>query len=431
MSTNRTHDASKRSWVESANDPDTDFPLQNLPHGVFSTPGKAARGGVAIGDRILDIQAWIDAGLAPSDVLEVAREAAKPELNGLLAMGNRAARRLREALFDFLCEDSGSQRADLLVSMDDASLHLPVYIRSFTDFMTSVHHVTAARKSRPARPLNENFLHLPVAYNSRSSSVTVDGVAFPRPWGQRREESGEVVFEPSSLLDFEVEFGALIGPGNTLGQRVSLDDAEDQLFGYLLVNDWSARDIQLWEMRLGPFLGKSFRTTVSPWIITSAALEPFRVAPQQRSADEPRLLPYLDSAAHQKTGAIDVALRATLTSRQMREDRMEPLEIVRTNLQHCAWTLAQMLTHHTSNGCNMESGDLISSGTVSGPTDEEAACLFERTAGVLPLTLPTGEERLWLEDGDELVITGRASRQGYRSIGFGSCGAEILPADPG
>ncbi|WP_404478483.1 fumarylacetoacetase [Novosphingobium sp. BL-52-GroH] len=431
---NATHDSARTSWVASAKTPGTDFPVQNLPHGVFSTAGLRPRGGVAIGDMILDVAAALDTGLFPAAVADIARAAAEPTLNRLADMGRDAATRLRLALFEILAEDGAhaaaakAQAGAILVPMAGATLHLPVAIGSFTDFMTSVHHVTAARRSRPARPLNDNFLHLPVAYNSRATSITIDGIPFERPYGQRREADGTVVYAPTAQLDFEVEFGAIVGRGNSLGSRVALDEADDHIFGYVLVNDWSARDTQIWEQRLGPFLGKAFRTTISPWIVTADALEPFRCPAPPREADQPQPLPYLDSDTHQKSGGLDISLDAFLTTSAMRAAGAQPAQIVASRLLDCAWTIPQMLTHHTSGGCNLQPGDLLSSGTVSGPSDESAACMFEITAGTLPIDLPNGEQRNWLEDGDEFVITGRAEHDGYVSIGFGRCGAEILPA---
>ncbi len=431
---NATHDPTRRSWISSADTPDGDFPLQNLPHGVFSVDGDEPRGGVAIGDMILDVGAAARAGLFPDAVADVAAAAAQPTLNGLCALGNEAASRLRAALFDLLATD-GSRRAQaeaaaatLLVPMATARLHLPVAVGSFTDFMTSVHHASAARRSRPARPLSDSFLHLPVGYNGRATSITVDGAPFPRPWGQRDEANGVVVYAPTARLDFEVELGVLVGPGNALGTRVPIDAVEDHIFGYLLVNDWSARDIQSWEMRLGPFLGKSFRTTVSPWIVTAEALAPFRVPAPPRTAGQPQPLPYLDSDAHRASGGVDVSLEGRLSTSRMRLAGEPPVRIVASRMLDCAWTFAQMLTHQTSGGCNLEPGDLLSSGTVSGPTDESAGCLLEITAGTLPIVLPNGEERLWLEDGDAFVITGRATRDGFVGLGFGACGATVLPA---
>lgn len=429
MPVNDTHDPERCSWLSSANEPDSDFPLQNLPHGVFSHGGGPPRGGVAIGDRVLDLSAWVQRGFASGSIGDIARAAAANQLNAFVAMGNEAAAALRRELFEFL----GNERyrgagESMLVPMAEARLHLPLTIGSFTDFMTSVQHVSAARLSRPARAVSENFLHLPVAYHGRSTSITVDGVGFPRPVGQFKDAKGRVVFEPTRQLDFELEFGAIVGRGNDLGSRVSIDQSPQHLFGYVLVNDWSARDIQLWESRLGPFLGKSFRTTVSPWLVTSEALAPFRIPAPTRSADQPQVLPYLQSARHLEGGGMSVSFRATHSTERMRSMALQPFEIVHTRLDYCIWTFEQMLTHHTSNGCNLLPGDLLSSGTISGPQETEAACLFERTAGALPLELPSGESRLWLEDGDELAITGRAERAGFRSIGFGACGARVLPA---
>ena len=436
MKLNDTHDPARRSWVESANYPGADFPIQNLPHGVFSVQGTARRGGIAIGDKIFDLRAALKEGLFSPDVAEIAELASAERLNSYVSRGNADASTLRAAVATLLCA-AGPQKervealaSRLLVTMSDATIHMPLRIGSFSDFMTSVHHVSAARRARPARPLNDNFLHLPVAYNSRATSITEDGLAFERPWGQRREEGDQVVFEPTAMLDFEVEFGAIIGPGNALGDQIALDDAEKHIFGYVLVNDWSARDIQMWESRLGPFLGKSFRSTISPWIVTTEALAPFAATPLPRGADQPQPLPYLDSDQHRASGALDVDLTAYLSTAKMRSAGLPANLIVDTKLIHCAWTLPQMVAHHTSNGCNLEPGDLISTGTVSGPEEEAAACLFERTAGVLPLELTAGERRVWLEDGDYFKICGRAERENFVGIGFGNCGAEILPARP-
>jgi fumarylacetoacetase len=431
---NDTHDPNHRSWVDSANEAGCDFPIQNLPHGVFSAEGGKLRGGIAIGDQILDIQAVLSAGLVPPEIIPIAQDSAASTLNALAARGNTDASRLRAAIFDLLragSEQGAKARAhagDILVPMAAARLHMPLAVGNFTDFMTSVYHVTSARRSRPARELNENFLYLPVAYNGRSSSITEDAVDFPRPWGQRKEDGGEIVFAPSNKMDFEIEFAAVVGRPNELGRPIALDQAEDHIFGYVLMNDWSARDIQFWEMRLGPFLGKAFRTTISPWIVTSEALLPFRGKAPVRKPEEPQYLPYLTSARHKQHGGLAVELWGELETEAMREAGLAPCRIVTTNLAHCSWTLQQMLTHHASGGCNMQPGDLISSGTVSGPTDEAAACLFELTAGTVPVELPTGEERNWLEDGDRFVIGGRARKAGFATIGFGSCGATLLPA---
>lgn len=431
---NRTHDPKRTSWLETANWPGCDFPIQNLPHGVFSSEGRGPRGGVAIGDAILDLQALAEAGVVEQSVQPILAAAAEERLNRFVAMGSAAASQLRAELFRLLDAEEydatvvRENRERFVVSQADAHLHMPLRVGSFTDFMTSVHHVTAGRKSRPPRELNDNFLYLPVAYNSRASSIVPDGTAIVRPFGQLREASGEVVFRPTSQLDFEVEFGALIGSGNPMGTRVALDDTDEMLFGFVLVNDWSARDIQIWESRLGPFLGKSFATTISPWIVTAEALAPFRVAPPPRSPGQPAPLPHLDSDRHRQDGALDIGLEAFLSTEQMRQLNVMPERIVATSMLHCAWTLPQMTAHHTSNGCNLEPGDLLSSGTVSGPEEQEAACLFERTAGVLPIELPGGERRLWLEDGDEFTITGRAERPGFVGIGFGTCRGRIAPA---
>ncbi|MGC3982673.1 MAG: fumarylacetoacetase [Steroidobacteraceae bacterium] len=429
---NQTHDASRHSWVNSANQADGDFPLQNLPHGVFRHGNAAARGGIAIGDQILDLQAALRLKLFNAEQAEIATAAAESSLNRYLSMGNNAAQTLRARIFELLDQDSGrqlaTQREQLLIPMAQVQMQLPVYSRSYSDFCTSIPHVTANRRARPGRPAH-NLKHLPIGYGGRASSIVVDGTSIPRPWGHgSNETTGENYYSPTHRMDFELEFGAYLCAGNTLGSTLPMNRADAAIFGYVLVNDWSARDIQRFENLLGPFLGKSFATTVSPWLVTQAALAPFRTSPVPRPADDPPLRPHLNSAEHERTGALDVRLQAWLSTARMRAQGLPPQCITDTNLLHLYWTLPQMVAHHASNGCNLEVGDLIASGTVSGPEEHQAACMWEITGGSLPIELPTGEQRLWLEDGDELSLTGRADKAGHTGIGFGTCRGVVQTA---
>jgi len=305
---------------------------------------------------------------------------------------------------------------------------MPAKVPSFIDFMTSIYHTTTGRKSRPERPLHEPMMHLPVGYNSRASTLTVTGIDYQRPWGQTQNKDEPVVFRPSQKLDFEVEFGAIVGEAIPLHSPINVDQAEDHIFGYMIVNDWSARDIQLYEMRLGPFLGKSYRTTISPWIVTTHAIQPFKAPAKPRGEDEIPYPEHMITPTHATEGGLNIALSGKLQTPKMAADGIPPYEIVTTHLKHLAWTMGQMLSHVVSNGCNADTADVYSSGTVSGPAEEEAACLIEKTFGHLAFDLPSGEERIWLEDGDVFSITATASQAGYRSIGFGECSATIFPS---
>ena len=435
MKLNATHDPARRSWVESANT-GSDFPIQNLPLGVFHRGDEKRRGGVAIGDQVLDLAVVLAAGLLSGRAEEAARAAAGPTLNPLMALGNDAASALRGGLSDLLRIDSpdrgrASSVAGLLVPQREAALVLPADVGAFTDFLTSIHHTErSGRQTRPDNPLPPAFKHLPIAYNSRASSVRVSGEAVTRPNGQYRLPDGEVRFGPCRWLDFELELGAFVGPGNRLGAPIPLSRAPDHLFGYCLLNDWSARDIQRWESQpLGPFLSKSLSTTISPWVVTAEALAPFRAAATPRDRDDPPLLAYLSDPADQAQGAFDLCMEAYLLTPRMRSAGYKPARLTRTNFQHMYWTFAQMLTHHASNGCNLGPGDLLGSGTVSGPTDESRACLNELTTyGTHNLPLPDGEPRTWLQDGDEVIFRARAERDGFVGIGFGECRGRVEPA---
>ncbi len=430
---NETHNPARKSWVESANTATTDFPIQNLPFGVFTAPGRDARGAVAIGDMIFDIKAALEAGLFSSAAAEAAKAASLSTLNTFMAMAPAAISALRRELSDLLLQGSQAEKlkGDLLVAMKDATMKLPAHVGGFTDFFTSLDHVTrATRVLRPDAPIPPSFKHLPMAYNGRASSIVPSGVQVIRPQGQQGRRDGGSTFGPSRMLDYELEVGIYIGAGNEMGHPISLRDARDQIFGLCLLNDWSARDIQRFEsFPLGPFLGKCFNTSVSPWIVTAEALAPFRVPARARAADDPPLHDYLSDARDQSEGGFDITLTAGLETPAMRAKAHAPAPISRTNLNTLYWSCAQMVTHHASNGCNLSSGDLLGTGTLSGPTDESRACMLELTGGgKQPLVLANGETRTWLEDGDAVVLNARCNRDGHVSIGFGECRAEIAPA---
>jgi fumarylacetoacetase len=436
--TDRTHDAALRSWVESANAPDTDFPVQNLPYGVFRRAGGAAQGGVAIGTQILDLGACVEAGLFEGRAATAAAAAAGPTLNPLMALGAPYWHALRTALSAMLSE-GGAGAEDLraiadraLVAMADATLVLPAAIGDFTDFYASLHHATnAGRMFRPDNPLMPNYKHMPIAYHGRASSVIAAGTGFRRPQGQRKAPDAALPsFGPCRQLDYELEMGAYIGPGNAPGEPIALAVAGNHVFGLCVLNDWSARDIQAWEYQpLGPFLGKNFASTVSPWIVTLEALAPFRVPGFERAADDPSPLPYLSSAEDAHHGGLDVALEVSILSAAMRAAGLAPHALGRSRFRDMYWTVFQMVAHHASNGCNLRPGDLLGSGTCSGETADSYGSLLELTArGSRPVTLPGGETRGFLEDGDEVIMRGICRRDGFAPIGFGECRATILPA---
>lgn len=432
---NATHDPARRSWVESAND-DSDFPIQNLPLGVFHSGQGKTRGGVAIGDQIFDLKVALEAGLFSGRCEVAARAAAGPTLNPLMALGNEAASGLRARVADLLDRDSPERASlqrlgKLLIPQRDVVMVLPAAIGAFSDFMVSMFHTErGGRISRPDSPLPAAFKYMPIAYNSRASSVRVSGEAVTRPNGQYRLPDGEVRFGPSRWLDFELELGGFIAVGNRLGSPVPLSGAPDHLFGFCLLNDWSARDVQRWETHpLGPFLSKSASTTISPWIVTAEALTPFRAPAFRRGKDDPALLPYLSDPIDQTAGSFDLGMEAYLLTQVMRDAGQPPFRLTQTNFKHMYWTFGQMLTHHTSNGCNLAPGDLLGSGTVSGPTDESRACIREITVnGTDPIRLPNGETRTWLQDGDEVIFRARAERDGFVPIGFGECRGRVEPA---
>lgn len=431
-----THDQTTLSWVASANDPHGDFPVQNLPFGVFRRGGsnQTFRGGVAIGAEILDLCALAATGILSDELLAQALQlAAAPSLNGLMAEGPSVWQALRLALFGLLREGAAAQAqvARCLVPQADAEYTVPAVIGDYTDFYTSRHHaLQVGRLFRPDNPLTPNYAWMPIAYHGRASSIGVSGQQIRRPHGQSLPAgSDRPVFGASRDLDYELEVGVFVGTGNGQGTPIALETAERHVFGLCLLNDWSARDLQRWEAQpLGPFLGKNFATTISPWIVTLAALAPFRAPLVRATADAPDL-PYLESPANRDAGAVDLELEVYLETAAMRARGLPAERLVRSNLRHAHWTIAQMLAHHTVGGCNLRSGDLLGSGTQSGPLPGEAGSLLELTAGgTRPLTLASGAERRYLEDGDRVTLRGRCTRPGFASIGFGEAAGTILPA---
>ena len=435
---NQTHDPKRTSWVESAQG-HTDFPIQNLPFGVFRrrrTDSSPAIG-VAIGDEILDLGAARAAGGLSERVAVAAQACTTPTLNALMALGPEHWSALRSEVSALLASDSPAYRADpdagrrVLVPMKDAELLLPAQIGDYSDFYASVYHATnVGSMFRPENPLLPNYKWVPIGYHGRASSIVVSGTPVGRPCGQIKDADAESpVFRPTRALDYEMEVGCFVGPENSLGQAVAIDQAEKHLFGLCLVNDWSARDIQSWEYQpLGPFLSKSFATSVSPWVVTMEALEPYRV-PAFRPQGDPAPLPYLDSPDTGTRGGIGLIVEVYLTTSEMRDAGLPPVRLSRGSAADLYWTLGQMFTHHTSNGCNLRPGDLFATGTISGPAKDSRGCMLELTwRGSEPLTLPNGETRKFLEDGDEVILRASCERPGAARIGFGECRGMVLPA---
>ncbi|WP_043834972.1 fumarylacetoacetase [Muricoccus aerilatus] len=426
--TNATHDRSLRSWVTSANG-HPDFPIQNLPLGVFTPPGGgAARAGVAIGDMVLDLSA------AP--VAEDVREAAVGgTLNALFALGAGTRRELRARLSSLLAEGSGERGAleSHLYPAVDCTLHLPARVGDYTDFYVGIHHATNVGKVfRPDNPLLPNYKYVPIGYHGRASSLRVSGTPVRRPKGQLKGPGDEAPrFAPCERLDYELEMGIWIGPGSALGDSIPVAEAEAHVAGYGLLNDWSARDIQAWEYQpLGPFLAKNFGSTLSPWVVTPEALEPFRIPQPPRPEGDPAPLPYLLDPQDQARGAFDIALEVLILTPGMAKAGMTPHRLALSNTRHMYWTVAQMVAHHASNGCDLNPGDLLGSGTISAPGEGGFGSLLEASkGGKEPVQLPSGETRRFLEDGDEIILRAQASREGFAPIGFGDCRSTILPAN--
>ena len=438
MSTlNETHNPRLKSFVASANDGITDFPIQNLPFAVFRRAGsdESFRGGVAIGDQIVDL-AWLNrARLLTGDAALACEAASATTLNAFMAMGTAASSSLRFALSNLLRAGS-AQEAEMhacLVAQDDAEFALPAHIGDYTDFYTSVYHATnIGRQFRPDNPLLPNYKWVPIGYHGRASSIDVSGQSFPRPVGQLMSPGAEApTLAPCKRMDYELEMGIFIGRGNASGTRIAMDDAESHVFGLCLLNDWSARDIQGWEYQpLGPFLSKNFASTLSPWIVTLEALSPYRNA-WTRDGSDPQPLPYLDSPGLRSDGAFDIQLEVLIETALMREQSLPPERICLTNYRHAYWALAQLVTHHTVNGCNLQPGDLLGTGTLSGPTPSEAGALIELTVGgSQPVALASGESRAFLEDGDCITLRAHCEKSGAVRVGFGICTGTVLAALP-
>jgi len=437
MHLDETHDARRLSWVASANG-HAEFPIQNLPFGVFSTGGGAPRGGVAIGDGILDLGAALDAGLFTGAERDAAAAAAGGTLNAFMALGAEPRVRLRRRLSELLAADTRAggeaarHAARLLHKAADCTLHLPAAIGAYTDFFAGIHHaynggVRAGRQP----PLTPNYKHMPVAYHSRASSVLPSGTAVRRPAGQTLPAGSDAPgFGPCSKLDFELELGVWIGPGNALGEPIPIARAAGHVVGLCLLNDWSARDIQRWEMQpLGPFLSKNFGTTISPWIVTLEALAPFRLPQPPRPAGDPQPLAHLWDDADQGEGAFDIGLEVLILTAAMRARGAAPHRLSASNARHLYWTIAQMVAHHACGGCNLQSGDIFGSGTISAPDAGGYGSFSELSDdGRTPLALPAGETRAYIEDGDEIILRAVARREGYAPVGFGECRGRILPA---
>jgi fumarylacetoacetase len=424
-----THDPARTSWVASANG-HPDFPIQNLPLGVFSPEGGEPRIGAAIGDMILDLGALAEAGLLDDRWIDALMQ---PTLNAWFGHGPDEGRALRRLLSDLLCAEAQRSAVEPhLLAQADATMHLPCAIGDYTDFYVGIHHATNVGKQfRPDQPLLPNYKYVPIGYHGRASSVRVSGEPVIRPKGQRKPPTADTPdYGPSRRLDYELELGLFIGRGNALGEPIPIGAAASHIAGYCLLNDWSARDVQAWEYQpLGPFLAKNFHTTVSPWVVTAEALAPFRVVQPPRAAGDPAPLPYLFDPADQKQGAYALDLEVWICTARMRAQGMTPILLSRGSATNIYWTMAQIVTHHASNGCNLQPGDLIGTGTLSGMEKDALGSLLEISkGGQEPVSLPTGETRAFLEDGDEISLRAVARADGYVPIGFGPCSAVILAA---
>ncbi|QTL34153.1 MULTISPECIES: fumarylacetoacetase [Pseudoalteromonas] len=432
---NETHDINLKSWVASANQAGTDFPIQNLPFASFRRKNSAEefRGGVAIGDQVLDLAVVAAAGIFSGEAQDAVEAANAPKLNEFMGMGQNYWSALRLALSRALREGSEHQGAleAALVAQSDVEYALPCHIGDYTDFYTSIYHATAVGSLfRPDNPLLPNYKWVPIGYHGRASSIDVSGQSFPRPKGQTKAPDADTPsFGPCKRLDYELELGIYLGKGNELGDSISIEDAESHVFGFCLFNDWSARDLQAWEYQpLGPFLAKNFASTVSPWIVTTEALAPYRTN-WHRDEQDPQPLDYLESAQNRESGAFDIQMDVLLETAKMREANAAPSKLSESSFKHSYWTVAQMVTHHTVNGCNFLPGDMLGSGTQSGPEHEEAGSLLELSrGGKETITLDNGEERKFLEDGDKVIMRGWCEANGFARIGFGSVEGTILPA---
>ena len=439
MALNETHRVELASWVESAQTPGSDFPIQNLPFGVFKRTGRhdPARIGVAIGDQIVDVATCLDEGLLVGAAVAAAERCREARLNELMALGPEAVSALRKGLSELLRVESPQYRRDpgiarrVLVPMYEAEMRLPAVVGDYTDFYASIDHArNVGTMLRPNDPLLPNYKYVPIGYHGRASSIVVSDTHVRRPIGQIRddpEQPPSVV--PTRRLDYEAELGIFIGSGNALGSPIPIIEADRHVFGFCLLNDWSARDIQSWEYQpLGPFLAKSFATTISPWVVTLEALEPFRAPAYVRPDGDPPPLPYLLWDADQRRGGLDIVVEVYLATSTMRQRRQDPVRISRGRFTSMYWTVAQLVAHHTSNGCNLRPGDLLGSGTISGPDPESRGSLLERTwRGRDPIKLANGELRTFLADGDEVIMRAHCERPGFARIGFGDCGGMVVP----
>jgi len=434
-----------QSWVTSANVAGNAFPIQNLPFGIFRRAGtnEAPRVGVAIGDQVLDVPACVAAGLIDTTLgqrdalLRATVACATPSLNALMACGTEPRVALRAAVSSLLSMATPVHHRQIaehaLIAQGDAEMFLPAQIGDYTDFYASVHHATnVGSMFRPDSPLLPNYKWLPIGYHGRASSIVVSGTPVRRPSGQRKGPDDAVpTVGPSRSLDYELELGAFVSTGNTLGVPIALRDAPDHLFGLCLLNDWSARDIQSWEYQpLGPFLAKNFASTISAWVVTTEALAPFRAALAARQANDPAPLPYLDDADDHAQGGFSITVELWLRTARMRAESQDAVRLTRGRALDLYWSVAQMLAHHTISGCNLRPGDLLGTGTISGPSRDSRGCLLELTwRGAEPITLPNGEVRRFLEDGDEVIMTAFAEREGNVRIGFGECRGVVLSSN--
>ena len=426
--TDETHDPARTSWVVGANG-HGDFPVQNLPFGLFSPPDQEARIGVAIGDAILDLWACAQAGLIDEELCAACRETS---VNALLALPGEHKRVLRRRISDLLTNPAHRPAVEPhLHEAADCALHLPARIGDYTDFYVGIHHANnVGRQFRPDNPLLPNYKYVPIGYHGRASSIRPSGVPVRRPRGQRKPPEAEVpLFGPSTRLDYELELGVWIGEGNALGDPIPIGGAAEHIAGFCLLNDWSARDFQAWEYQpLGPFLAKNFATTLSPWIVTLEALLPYRTG-WTRTPERPQPLDYLSAAENSAAGAFDIQLEVSIQSMRQRASGRPPRALTRTSFRHLFWMLGQMIAHHTVGGCNLQPGDLLGSGTVSGPAPDEAGALIELTAsGSRPVAIGGGEQRGFIEDGDTVLLRGWCERQGHARIGFGTSHATVQAA---
>ena len=440
INVNETHDKNLKSWVESANTSNTDFPIQNLPFCIFTRACtyENVRVGIAIGDFVLDIYSCYECCLFDDESFTIAVGTNDYCLDHSVMKKNKDLqkafrRRLVEILSETADEETRKNVERNLIPMKDVQFYMPAHIGNYTDFYCSIFHAAnVGSMFRPDNPLLPNYKYVPIGYHGRASSVVISGTEIVRPRGQNRSDEGKPPeYVPCKNLDYEMEVGFFVGKCNELGETVSIEDAEEHIFGLCLVNDWSARDVQAWEYQpLGPFLAKSFATSISPFVVTMEALAPFRVPAFDRAEGDPQPLDYLSSEANEKSGGFDINLEVYLQTQKMRDENAEPFLLSRSNMKDLYWTIGQMLTHHASNGCNLQTGDLIATGTVSGEGAGERGCLLELTwRGKEPIKLPNGEERRFLEDGDEVIMKGFCEREGFRRIGFGECRGVILPAE--